>query len=88
MDENKFRGQISFNSPPTSQEYKNSQIENLQASLASVTGQLLNMQETLGEKDIEINDLTNKLNQKDHTLTIVEALIKLYTKLLLPGKVE
>lgn len=70
--------------------YQKSQIENLQASLAAVTGQLLTMQETLAEKETEINDLQVKLAEtpsKDHTLTLVQALINLY-KFILPKEVE
>ncbi|MBI2040246.1 N-acetylmuramoyl-L-alanine amidase [Candidatus Microgenomates bacterium] len=76
--------------------YQKDQIENLQASLASVTGQLLNMQETLGEKEMRINQLTNKLNNKsvqnetvkrqDYTLTLLQALYNLYKFIFLPRR--
>lgn len=76
-----------------------SQVSNLQASLASVNQQLIFLQETLLERDKEINKLkleknttpiiqTTSDNEKnDTTLTIIGALIKLYKFLSLPREV-
>lgn len=69
------------------QSYRDSQIENLQTSLASVTSQLLSMQETLGEKEIEINGLRKSLH-KDQTLTIIQVLVNLYKLVFLPREAE
>ena len=74
-----------------------SQINNLQASLASVNQQLISLQDTLQGREQEINELKNNkitdkdiqselLNQSsDTTLTIIGALIKLY-KFLSPSR--
>lgn len=72
-----------------------SQIDNLQTSLASVNQRVIFLQETLQQREQEI--LTLKAVSQvtiptlppphiDHTLTIPQALVKLYTTLLPPGK--
>ncbi len=72
--------QIYFNSPV------NDQIENFQTTLASLNQKVISLQETLQEKDSEINTL--KENTKtDQTLTIVGALIKLYQYIFLSGRI-
>ncbi len=80
--------------PPVSLE---SQIENLQTTLASLNQQVIILQEALQEKDQEIAELEMKLVQgsqttsqqqmyKDDTLTIAGLLINLYKFLFQPGK--
>lgn len=66
---------------------KDEQIDNLQTSLASVTGQLLIMHENLEEKDTQINELRRKIKKQDNTLTIVQGLVNLYRFLFPPGKI-
>lgn len=70
-----------------------SQVDNLQTTLASVNQQAISLQEAIGEKDQEINDLRNRLSissspapKVDTTLTIVGALINLYNFIFQPGK--
>lgn len=74
-----------------------SQIENLQTTLASLNQQVIILQETLQEKDQEIAELEMKLFQcspaipeqefhTDNTLTLAGALIKLYKFVFQPGK--
>ncbi len=69
-----------------------SQIKSLQTSLASVNQRAIFLQEALQEREQEIRDLKsgNKINQPaakfDQTLTIPQALVKLYQTILPPGK--
>lgn len=76
-----------FNNPPAD---LSSQVDSLQASLASVNQQVFTLQEALQEKDKEIMELKKSppdiLRPKDATLTIVGALINLYKFLIPPGK--
>ena len=68
--------------------------ENLNGTLASMTSELLLMQELLGQKELEINDLRKSLDETymqkeinpktDQTLSLVGALIKLYKFFILP----
>lgn len=88
--------EIVFN-PPTSGSSQQSQVENLQTTLASLNQQVIILQEALAERDQKIKDLEMRLlsstsqtwsgstRSTDDTLTIVGALIKLY-KFFLPGK--
>ena len=76
------------------------QINNLQASLSSVNQQVFTLQQTVQEKDQEINRLRESLAvappvssqpaqpqpPKDSSLTIVGALINLYKFIFPPGK--
>lgn len=72
------------------------QINNLQASLASVNQQIFSLQETIQEKDREINELRERLSvtspppppqpTKDTSLTIVGALINLFKFIFPPRK--
>lgn len=75
-----------------------SQVSNLQASLASVNQQLIFLQETLQEREQELNQLKSTQsvigitesslhNPADNTLTLVGVLINLYQFLFPPGKV-
>lgn len=92
--------EIVFN--PQNQEQSNqqdlqSQIQNLQTTLASLNQQIIILQEALQERDQEIAELkarsTSQVGfdswevKKDETLTIVGALINLYNYIFLPGKV-
>lgn len=76
-----------------------SQVDNLQASLASVNQQVINLQESIQSKDQEINQLRERLlpippspspepqpPKPDSSLTIVGALINLYKFIFPPGK--
>lgn len=79
-----------------------SQVNNLQVSLASVNQQLITLQETLAEREQEINQLKSSSPppvvtiptepqpqpQPDTTLTLVGALINLYQFLFPPRKVS
>lgn len=76
--------EIVFNSPSQTADLE-SQIQNLQTTLASLNQQIIVLQEALQERDQKIKEL-EKAEQADHTLTIVGLLINLY-KFLLPGKV-
>lgn len=74
------------------------QINNLQASLSSVNQQVFTLQQTILEKDQEINQLKNRSQPppispplpapKDNTLTLAGALINLYKFVFQPGKVD
>lgn len=75
-----------------------SQVKDLQVTLASVNQQLITLQETIQLREQEISDLKTKLNmmpspsepvppQEDHTLTIVGALINLY-QFIFPARKE
>ena len=72
--------------------YLESQIKSLQTSLASVNQRAIFLQEALQEREEEIRNLKsgNKVNQPavkfDQTLTIPQALVKLYQTILPPGK--
>lgn len=88
--------EIVFNSStePTNLE---SQVQNLQTTLASLNQQVIVLQETLQEREQKIKELETELTEckqegdlptqprVDDTLTIVGAFIKLY-KLFLPGE--
>lgn len=63
-----------------------SQVDSLQASLASVNQQVISLQESLQERDEEITNL-KRVAHLDQTLTLPQALINLY-KLLLPPRKE
>ncbi len=87
--------EIIFNSsvPPVNLE---SQIDNLQTTLASLNQQVIILQEMLQEKDQEIAELEMRLIQRsqetqtqlrlDNTLTITGILINLYKFIFQPGK--
>jgi septal ring factor EnvC (AmiA/AmiB activator) len=89
--------EIVFNTPTESVDLE-SQVQNLQTTLASLNQQVIVLQETLRERDQKIRELETALTECkqeeklevkpriDDTLTIVGAFIKLY-KLFLPGKV-
>ena len=62
---------------------QNSQINNLQTSLAVVNQRVIFLQEALAQREEEIKNLKTRVDQ---TLTIPQALVKLYTVLLPPGK--
>lgn len=89
--------EIVFNAP-TSPPDLQSQVENLQTTLASLNQQVIILQETLQERDHEIEDLKMRLSESkgavgkeklytDNTLTIVGVLINLYKFIFPPGKV-
>lgn len=64
------------------------EVENLQASLGLVNGNLVNLQQNLTEKEEQISTLMSQTAGKnDQTLTIIEALLNLYKFIFLPGKV-
>ncbi len=102
--------EIIFNSPkksdlindsvPTSINFE-SQIENLQTTLASLNQQVIFLQETIQERDQEIAELEMRLVQSsqelpqpqlqpqqdtDEALTITGLLINLYKLVFRPGK--
>lgn len=93
--------EIVFNTPTESVDLE-SQVQNLQTTLASLNQQVIVLQETLRERDQKIREMETELTEckqeeklkvkqevkprVDDTLTIVGAFIKLY-KLFLPGKV-
>ncbi len=74
------------------------QVKNLQTSLSSVNQQVLTQQESLQEKDQEINDFrmvspspseaesTSQVPRTDTSLTIIGALINLYKFIFMPQK--
>lgn len=94
----KITGGIEPKAAPQLADSYNNQVENLKASLEAMTKELLSMQETLGQKELQINDLRKSLNSKtlqngqeknmDHTLTIIGGLINLYKVVFLPRKVD
>lgn len=61
-----------------------SQIESLQTNLASLNQQAIFLQETLQEREKEIQTL--KMGPVDNTLTIIGALVNLYKSFFPPGK--
>jgi len=70
-----------------------SQVDSLQASLASVNQQVISLQEALQERDEEISELKKTVSDTpiyrhtDTTLTIVGAFVNLYKFVFPPGKV-
>ena len=64
-----------------------SQIANLQTSLATINQQAIFLQETLQEREQEIQHLKKCLAPSDTTLTIIQALVNLYKFVSPPGKV-
>lgn len=90
---------IVFNQPKegslpeeTSESILQSEVENLQTTLASLNQQVIFLQEALGERDQEIAGLRTELaeakteDRADETLTIVGAFINLYKFAFPPGK--
>ena len=88
--------EIVFNTP-SAEGNLNSQVENLQTTLASLNQQVIILQETLQERDERIKDLEVRLSEckqvegeeksrTDDTLTIIGAFIKLYKFFFPPGK--
>lgn len=82
--------EIIFNATQPSTNFE-SQIDNLQTTLASLNQQVIFLQEKLQEKDQDIAELEMRLSStpeqpEDETLTIVGAVIKLYQYIFPPGK--
>lgn len=66
------------------------EVENLQASLGLVNDRLINLQQTVVEKDMDTYSSNGELKnhpKTDQTLTIIQALVNLYKLVFLPGKV-
>lgn len=92
--------EIVFNAPVPENSLE-SQVKNLQTTLASLNQQVIILQEALQKREQEITDLKAKLLQSvytpavstipsgkiDDTLTVVGAVIKLYQLVFPPGKV-
>lgn len=85
--------EIVFNSPQPANSLQ-SQIDNLQTTLASLNQQVISLQEALQERDQEIARLKNvsamktssvQPEKKDETLTLIGALVKLYKFILQPS---
>lgn len=87
-------GGIIFNPRPgavSEIDFKNSQIGNLQASLACLNNSLIHLQQHIFAKDEEINKLKTVKQEKskaheDQTWSLLGLLINLFVGLL-PGKV-
>lgn len=90
---------IVFNAP-ASENSLESQVKNLQTTLASLNQQIIILQEELQKRDQEIADfktrlaesvyapavLPNQPDKVDDTLTVAGAIIKLYQLVFPPGK--
>lgn len=75
---------IIFNQKPQDDSER---VASLQTSLGTVYTQLISVREMLAEREAQINQLKNTATapaRADHTLTVVEVLIKLYRLLFLP----
>lgn len=81
-----------FNILPDTKDTKDailkSQVENLQTDIAYLQTQRISLQETLQEREQELNNLKSNPKKFDDTLTIVQGLINLYKLIFLPRKVE
>lgn len=75
---------IIFNQKPQDDSER---VASLQTSLGTVYTQLISVREMLAEREAQLSEFKNKTappERADHTLTVVEVLIKLYRLLFLP----